>query len=82
MVRRLFAGESWIRTIGSAGGGRHPRNKPRSFAPFLASFNQGLKEAGYVDQQNVAIEYRWAEGRQDRLPELAGDLVARKVDVI
>jgi putative tryptophan/tyrosine transport system substrate-binding protein len=55
---------------------------PRSIASYLASFNEGLTEAGYVDRQNVAVEYRWAEGRQDRLPELAADLVGRKVDVI
>jgi putative tryptophan/tyrosine transport system substrate-binding protein len=48
----------------------------------VAAFNQGLKETGYVDGQNTAIEYRWAEGRYDRLPALAIDLVSRKADVI
>src|SRR5262249_7773484 len=50
--------------------------------PFVAAFLQGLREAGYVDGQNVKIEYRWAEGRYDRLPAFATDLVQNRSNVI
>src|SRR5204862_5415651 len=52
------------------------------FAPFIAAFRQGLSEAGHVEGQNFAIEYRGAEGHYDRLPALAADLVGRKIDLI
>src|SRR5216683_625118 len=55
---------------------------PGPTAANLAAFHRGLSENGYVVGQNLAIEYRWAEARYDRLPALATDLVNRKVDVI
>lgn len=51
-------------------------------APNLAAFLQGLGEAGYVEGRNLAIEYRWSEGQYDRMPPLAAELVARKVDMM
>jgi putative tryptophan/tyrosine transport system substrate-binding protein len=55
---------------------------PGPYARFLPGFHQGLKETGYTEGGNVAVEYRWAEDRYDRLPALAADLVDRRVTVI
>ena len=55
---------------------------PDTRGELIAAFHQGLAEAGYVERRNVAIEYRWAKGRNDRLPVMAADLVQRRVAVI
>jgi putative tryptophan/tyrosine transport system substrate-binding protein len=53
-----------------------------NYVPMVAAFRQGLKEAGYVEGQNVAVEYRWAEGQYDRVPVIALELVDRRVAVL
>jgi putative ABC transport system substrate-binding protein len=55
---------------------------PDGYAPMVSAFHKGLKEAGYVEGQNVKIEYRWANGQYDNLAALADDLVRRRVSVI
>ena len=55
---------------------------PADSTNFVTAFGQGLKEAGFVEGQNVVIEYRWAEGQNERLPALVADLIRRKVSVI
>ena len=57
-------------------------SSPGPHTPFVAAFNEGLKETGFIEGQNLAIEYSWAEGNFDRLPALAADFVRDKVDVI
>jgi putative ABC transport system substrate-binding protein len=55
---------------------------PETAPHFVSAFRQGLKEQGFVEGQNVAVEYRWAYGHYDRLPEFAADLVRRQVAVL
>src|SRR5712691_6078322 len=55
---------------------------PSSSSSFLDAFRQGLRELGWVEGKNIVIEYRWAEGRSERLPDLAAELVRLKVDII
>jgi ABC-type uncharacterized transport system substrate-binding protein len=57
-------------------------SSPKAHATFVAAFNEGLKEVGFIEGQNLAIEYSWAEGQFDRLPAMAADLIRNKVDVI
>jgi putative tryptophan/tyrosine transport system substrate-binding protein len=77
MPRALCAQQKTIPVIGYLNS-----TSPDAVASMVAAFGRGLGELGYVDGQNVAIEYRWAEGHYDRLPALAAELVDRKVDLI
>jgi putative ABC transport system substrate-binding protein len=72
-----YAQQKTMPVIGFLGSGSSGQN-----APNVAAFRRGLRETGYVEGQNLAIEYRWAEGHYDRLPALAGDFVRRAVDLI
>jgi putative tryptophan/tyrosine transport system substrate-binding protein len=76
-ARALCAQQRIMPVIGFLGG-----ETPDALAANVAAFRQGLAETGYIEGQNLAIEYRWAEGRYDRLPGLAAELVDRKVNVI
>jgi putative ABC transport system substrate-binding protein len=77
LARGLRAQPKAMRVAGFLG-----TNLPGPASSNVASLRQGLKEAGYVDGQNLAMEFRWAEGRYDRLSALAADLVGRKVDIL
>jgi putative ABC transport system substrate-binding protein len=75
--RALRAQQKAMQVIGYLSGG-----SPDSSVPFTTAFRQGLGEGGYIEGGNVAIEYRWQEGRYDRAPALAAELVDRRVTVI
>jgi len=56
-------------------------NAPAAYPELVEAFRQGLRDLGYVEGQNIGIEYRWAEGRVERFADFAAELVGRKVDV-
>src|SRR5438128_758852 len=93
MDRRTFIGSvaGGLLAVPLAAGAQKPRMpvigflcsaSPAQWASYVAAFRKGLNETGYVEGQNLAIEFHWAEGQYDRLPALAADLVSRNVDLI
>jgi putative tryptophan/tyrosine transport system substrate-binding protein len=92
MRRRTFisivGGAAWPLAVRAQQAGKVPRigflgvGSPSTFAARLEGFRQGLRDFGYIEGATITIEYRWAEGRYERLPELAAELVRSKVDLI
>src|SRR2546429_8319603 len=94
MDRRTFVGGvaggllAWPLAAAAQQAGKEPRigylqvTSPSDRPPLLDAFRQGLRELGWVEGQNIVIDYRFAEGRLDRLPDLAAELVRLKVDII
>src|SRR6266568_7553722 len=94
MQRRKFitllgaAAAAWPLPARAQQAGKIPRigflgtASPSTFVSRLDGFRQGLRDLGYVESSTIAVEYRWAEGRYERLPELAADLVRSNPDVI
>ena len=83
---RRHCGDLAVRGAGAAANASNNRllhgANPDAYAPMATVFRKSLNQSGYFETQNVGIEYRWAEGRLERLPELAADLVRRQVSVI
>src|SRR5205809_5895577 len=76
-VRQVRSQEKGLAVIGFLSS-----NAPRTYEPAVAAFRQGLADTGYVEGQNVAIEYRWAEGDYGRLSQMAAELVRQQVSLI
>jgi len=72
-----FAQQGKVWRIGVLGAG-----SPSGWAPMVEALRAGLRELGYIEGSNINIDYRWADGQYDRLPELVADLIRLKVDVI
>src|SRR5437016_10127271 len=87
LIGGAAASVAWPRAAGAQQGalpviGFLSSRSPEESAHLVAAFRRGLAEGGFVEGQNVAIEFRWARGQYDRLPEMAADLVSRRVDVL